>query len=68
MFMRRDFIPTVCYASLFALVVAWAALGTGAGPRTPTPHLTRAAMAADQLKPGRGELEVRFLAQRMLAP
>jgi hypothetical protein len=67
MFKRRDFIPIICYASLFAVIVAWAALGPIAGDRVPTPHLTRAAMASGQLAPGHEELEVRFLAQRMLA-
>jgi hypothetical protein len=72
MFMRRDLVPIVCYACLFALIVAWAALGPSAGGRASTPHVTRAAMIAGQLEPGqlepgRGELEVRYLAQRMLA-
>ncbi|MDB5406929.1 MAG: hypothetical protein JWL84_1841 [Rhodospirillales bacterium] len=64
MLMRRDFVPIVCYASLFAIIVAWAALGPS-GP--PAPHQTRAAMASGQLEPGREEIEVRYLAQRMLA-
>jgi hypothetical protein len=66
MFMRRDLVPIVCYASLFALIVAWAALGPVGGDRTPTAHATRAATTAGQLEPGREELEVRYLAQRML--
>jgi hypothetical protein len=68
MLMRRDLIPIACYASLFAVIVAWAAFGPSAGLRAPAPHQTRAAaMASGQLEPGRGEVEVRYLAQRMLA-
>jgi len=67
MLMRRDLVPIICYASLFALIVAWAALGPVGGDRAPTPHTSRAAMTAGQLEPGREELEVRYLAQRMLA-
>jgi hypothetical protein len=67
MLMRRDLVPIICYASLFALVVAWAAYGPVAGDRAPTPHLTRAAMVSGQLELGREEGAVRSLAQQMLA-